>query len=459
MFIPSLKRSLKAFFLLYLDWKMLIVLILGFCGGLPLVLYSSTLAYWMAQEGVNLKTIGLFGLASFPASFKFIWAPLIDRLPIPFLTKLLGQRRAWLLVSQLLSIGSLYGMGLCHPSQGHLTILALLALLTALGAANQNVLILTYQVEGFSRKTYGATEAVCVLGYRIGLVVAGALPLYLSIFWSWQHIYQLMSLISLAGVVVTLFMKEPKRHLTAGQKNFERNKKLEKTFRQHPRWLAFLAWMHGAVICPLKVFIRHKGWVASLLIMLLYKAGDNMIGAMSNIFYNHQGYSATDIANAAKIFGMWSSVAGGILGGYIISRISIYKGLFFFGIIHSFSLFSYLLISFLGTNLSILYFVSGIEHFTGGLSLTALFSYQMLLSDPRYATTQLALLTSFSHMGRSLFAAPAGYLIEACGWEGFFLLTGILSMVVLPLVVWLGYYKNEWVRVQSPLSSQNQNEN
>lgn len=441
--MKSFYFSLKYFFDLYFDRKMFIVLVLGFSGGLPLLLYSSTLAYWMSQEGIQLQTIGLFSLVAFPASFKFVWAPLIDRLPLPYITKRMGQRRGWLLVFQLLSSLCIYGMSLCGPRQGHMIWLAILSIILAFAAANQNTLILTYQVEGFDRKVYGASEAICVFGYRMGLLAAGALAFYLSVSWSWSTIYQCMALLSLVGCVATFFMKESAHTIDSNQIEFEKIK--SRTLQtKYPQWMTLLNWLHGAVICPFKVFMNHKGWLISLVIILLYKVGDNMIGCMSNIFYKAQGYSPTDIANASKIFGMWSSIIGGIVGGYLISRMSIYKGLFYFGVIHSLSLFLFFIMAVNPKNLPLLYIASGIEHFTGGIHLTALFSYQMLLTDKRYAATQLALLTSFSHMGRAFFSTPSGYLIEHVGWEDFFLITALSSFIVLPFILFLGKYKKQW---------------
>lgn len=437
--------SMKDFLSLYFDRRMFIILVLGFCGGLPYLLYSSTLAYWMAQEGVDLKTIGLFGLASFPAAFKFMWAPLLDRLSIPFLSKRLGMRRSWLLVSQIVSTCALGAMSVCDPREGSLELLALCSVILSVGAASQNVMILTYQVERLGKIQYGAAEAVCVFGYRLGLLLAGAGALYFSMYLSWQHIYEMMAWVSIIGIITTLLIGEPQVLKDPLIQKFETIVFNEKELKLKSRTtLKLITWVYGAVICPFKVFMKHKGWVLSLGIMLFYKMGDHLIGSMTNIFYKDIGYSVSDIANASKIFAMWSSVVGGILGGYILTRITIYKALFYFGAMHAFTFFLYVIIANNPPDLFWLYLASGCENFTGGMGLTALFSYQLILADRSYATMQLALLTSFVNMGRSLFTAPAGYLVDALAWSGFFTLAAGLSFLVLPLVYFLGAYKKQW---------------
>jgi PAT family beta-lactamase induction signal transducer AmpG len=437
--------SLKSFMALYIDRRMLIILLLGFCGGLPYLLYSSTLSYWMAQEGIDLKTIGLFSLASFPAAFKFLWAPLMDRLKIPFLTQRLGLRRSWLFVSQILSTLALCLMSLCDPRQGDIELLALSSVLLSVGAASQNIMILTYQVERLGTYYYGAAEAVCVFGYRMGLLLGGAGALYLSVFMTWKEIYELMAWCSLIGIATTLAIQEPCASKDAQTVALEK-----KTFSPAElkfysrRLLSFLTWIHGAVICPFKVFMTHKGWAFSLGIMLLYKIGDHLIGSMTNIFYKDIGYSATDIANASKIFSMWAAIVGGIVGGYLLSRTSIYRALFLFGLLHACTFFLYIIIAYSPPNLFWLYLTCGCENFTGGMGLTALFSYQLMLANRTYATTQLALMTSFANMGRSLFAAPAGYLVSHLHWSGFYILAAILSFLVLPLIYYVAQLKQEW---------------
>jgi PAT family beta-lactamase induction signal transducer AmpG len=428
----------KELFSIYMNRSMLAILFLGFCGGLPYLLYSSTLAYWMAQEGVNIKTIGLFALATFPAAFKFLWAPFMGVIAIPWLSKKLGMRRSWLLLSQIVSSSALCAMSFCDPSGGDLTILAVCSVVLSIGAASQNVMILTYQVERLGRTQYGAGEATCVFGYRMGLLLAGAGALYMSTYIDWQTIYLIMTIVSMFGIITCIVIDEPSK--------IERNQMVVgDNFHQK-----VAAWFYEAVLCPFKAFAKNRLWFLSLMIMLLYKIGDHLSGRMVNIFYKEMGFSAADIANASKVFAMWSSIVGGVIGGYILSKISIYRSLLLFGAIHGLTFMLYVLISWSSVwgvdtnNLFFLYMASGCEHFTSGMALTALFSYQMLLSNKAYATTQLALFTSFANMGRSIFAAPAGYLVENLGWSMFFMLAAILSVVILPVIYYVGTVKERY---------------
>lgn len=413
----------QSFFQLYFRREMLGVLVLGIAGGLPLHLYHGTLAYWLAKEGISIQTIGLFSLATFPASLKFLWAPLMDRVPLPFLKNLMGQRRSWLLFSQLISTLALFFMATCSCEREGIFPLAIASCFLSFGAANQNVLILAYQVEAFNRQYYGPTESICVLGYRMGMLLAGAGAMHLSETFQWPSVYGIMAGLSLMGPIATLLVREPQEHVPL--LDFKKEMRSLKSFAK------------DAVLGPFQNFMAQPLWLASLFIIFLYKLGDNLIGSMLNIYYDDFGHSAADIANASKFFGMLASVAGGAVGGYFISRLEIYRALFLFGLIHGLALFFYNLVHLYPGHLGILYFVSGIEHFTGGLSLVALFSYQMCLSHKKYATTQLALLTSCSHMGRTLFSSFSGFMVDLLSWEVFFSFAGCMSLAILPLILWV----------------------
>jgi PAT family beta-lactamase induction signal transducer AmpG len=440
IFITILHQSVK----LYTEKRILIIGLLGFFSGLPLLLTASTLAFWLAQEGLDLTTIGLMSLTSLPYTLKFIWSPLVDRLHLPFITRRLGRRRGWLFLSQLLIVSMLLAISQVNPHQD-INKLVMLCVILSFAAATQKIVMLTYQVERLGINQYGAGEAAGIFGYRMGMLLAGAGALYLSTYFSWQNVYFLMAMISALGLVTILCISEPNFKKSAEAEWQEAN--IQKYLHTHPRltgWAAtLLSWLYGAVVCPFAEFIRRKGWWLSLLVLVLYKASDHLMGHMNNIFYAELGFSKVDIANAAKIFGMCASMTGGFVGGLMISRLGIFKSLFYGGMIHAVSLFAHLVLYSVGYHPLMLYLTVGVEHFTGGMRLTALFAYQMTLCHSSYAATQLALCTSLVTLGRTIFSAAAGYLVTLLGWPTFFICAAFLSIPGLVLIVSIARQQGE----------------
>lgn len=440
----------------YLDRRVWVIGLLGFSCGVPLLLTASTLAYWLKQEGLDLKTIGFMSLTALPYTTKFIWAPLVDRLRLPFLTKIFGRRRSWLFLSQITLMLAIFGMSQIQPHRD-LTSMAFLALIISFASATQDIVMLAYQVERLGKRQYGPGEAVGVFGYRMGMLLAGAGALYLATFMTWQEVYFFMAASVSIGLVTTLLCQEPTPIVSEEAKL--REQKAHEYLHSHPRlqgWKASaLSWLYSAVVCPVSDYIRKNGWFLSLLLMLLYKLGDNLIGNMTNIFYAEVGFSNIQIANASKIFGMWASIFGGFVGGMIVVRYGMLKSLFYCAAIHGVATLSYILLYYMGQDTATLYLSVALEHVTGGMRITALFAYQMTLVNPTYAATQLALLTSIVHLGRTLFAALSGWLVESLGWIHFFTLCTLATFPGLYLVFLLSRKSGEklWGKKQkSPCS-------
>lgn len=423
---------------LYGDRRVAVVFFMGFSCGIPLLLTASTLSIWLGQQGIQYRDIGFMALAALPYTFKFAWAPLVDRLEIPFFTSFLGRRRAWLLLSQLILIIAIFCLGQVDPKK-NLELVVLFSFIIAFASATQDIVMLVYQVERLRSSQYGAGEAAGIFGYRLGILLAGAGALYLAEFVSWEAVYSIMAAATGVGVVTTLVCEEP--HPLVTKESVEIEQGINHYLHQKPqlkKWQAnLLAWLYGAVICPFIDYMRQKGWFTILLVMFFYKLGDNMIGNMQNLFYVEIGFSKMEIANASKIFGMWSSIFGGFIGGIFVVRYGMIKSLFYMAALHGVAMMGYLILSYAGNNLALLYATVAIEDITGGMRLTALFAYQMTLCSPVYAATQLALLTSIVHLGRVLFSAPSGWIIEQIGWNNFFALSVLSNIPVLVLVWWL----------------------
>jgi PAT family beta-lactamase induction signal transducer AmpG len=416
----------------YQDRAVLMMTLLGFASGLPLLLTGSTLSFWLKQLGLSYTSIGLFSLATLPYSIKFLWAPLVDKMKIPYLSNKIGLRRSWLLTSQLFLCFSLLGLGSLDIIN-HLSTAVFLVMCIAFFSATQDIVMLAYQVERLGERQYGPAEGLGVLGYRLGMLMAGAGALYLNHSLDMSVVYILMGIILSIGMVTVFLIDEPKFE----RPTFSTYNKMSKATRNSSlarRIHCILQSFNYAAIAPFKDFMKREGWYYSLLIMFFYKIGDNFIGNMHTNFYAELGFSNIEIANATKIFGTWASVLGGLVGGIIVARQGIMKSLFYCGIIHAIAMLMYIIMYRSGHDNTILYVSVASENITGGMRLTALFSYQMRLCNKFHAATQLAILTSCVNMGRTFCASTSGWIIENLGWENLFWIS-IFSMVPVLFII------------------------
>jgi PAT family beta-lactamase induction signal transducer AmpG len=429
------KTLLNRYLGIYADHRVGIMALIGFSCGIPLFLTASTLSLWLKQLGFSNTMIGAFSLCALPYTIKFMWAPFVDRLRLPYLTRWLGRRRAWLLLSQVMLMLSIIAISLVNPLE-YLGVTIFLAVAIAFFSATQDVVMLAYEVERLGRNQYGAGSAGGIFGYRMGMVASGAGALYLAEYITWAQVYQIMAVLIGVGVITTLCIAEPDP--VVNPESLAREEKAHDYLIAHPRltgWQAkLLSWLYGAVICPFYDFVRNSFWITALLIMLFYKLGDNLIGNMSNIFFMDIGFSKSEIASASKVFGMANSILGGFIGGILIARLGIIPSLMINGLFHGAAIFLYVVMAQVGYSIEVLYFTIAIEHITSGMRTTALFAYQMSICSPMYAATQLALLTSIVHLGRTVTASCSGWLVDQLGWVTFFNLAGASTVVSLGLV-------------------------
>lgn len=353
-----------------------------------------------------------------PYSFKFVWAPFVDHFKIPYLTHWLGRRRSWILLSQLGLMICLMGLSQVDPAK-NLEFVALWGFGIAFFSATQDIVTMAYQVERLQSTQYGAGEASGIFGYRLGMLLSGAGALYMAEFISWENIYLIMAGCISIGIVTTLICQEP---------DVPTSETIYFT-RTSGRWFLHI------IVNPFFDFMQRRGWILTLLIMFFYKLGDNLIGNMHNLLYFELGFSKIEVANVSKIFGMWTSVFGGFVGGVMILRWGIIKSLFYAALIHGIAMLGYLIILYYGYNVWALYGTVALEDFTSGLRITALFAYQMTCCNFAHSATQMALLTSLVHLGRVICSAPSGLLVESFGWGPFFTLS-VLSNIPVLIMVW-----------------------
>lgn len=405
----------------YLERRLLIVFAMGFASGLPLALSAGTLAIWLTEAGVTLTAIGLFAAVGTPYSVKFLWAPLIDRVPLPVLGKLLGRRRSWMVLIQLLLMAAIAVLGLTRPAEAPYAT-ALAALAVAFLSASQDVVIDAYRIEILDPEQQGAGAAATQGGYRVGMILSGAGALYLvDSGLSWSAVYLVMAVLLIAGLVVALKAPEP---ATAPA----------------PRHKSFAAQLRDAVTSPFVEFFARNGVQTALLVLvfiLLYKLGDAFAGVMANPFYVKIGFSLSEIATVSKIFGVAATLAGVLLGGVAVARYGVLWSLFGCGILQMLSNLMFAAQAAIGPEVSFLVLTIGIENLSGGMGSAAFVAYLSLLCNTRYTGTQYALFSSFMAVGRTWLSASSGYVADQTDWVNFFIISTVIALPGLIMAVWM----------------------
>jgi PAT family beta-lactamase induction signal transducer AmpG len=422
----------------YADRRVLALLFFGFSSGLPLALTFGTLSLWLAEVGVSKTTIGLFALMGAPYTFKFLWAPLVDQMPIPYVTRRLGRRRGWAIVTQLALMVTIAALGATKPAV-HAGLTAVLALMVALWSATQDIVIDAYRVEILEERQFGAGAATIVLGYRIGMLVSGAGALYLATYVGWLVTYGLMAAFMTVGIVTVLLNPEPKVHKTgeSGEQEKRMIAYLEANRQPPAKRARALAWIHRSVISPFAEFVSRQGWLVILLFILLYKFGDALAGVMGNPFYVEIGFTKIQIASITKAFGLAATIIGGVIGGIIVNRMGILRSLFVCGILQMLSNLMFALLAMVGNNPGMLSLTIAIENLSGGMATAAFVAYLSSLCNVAYTATQYALLTSFMAFGRTLLSSSGGWLADQMGWPSFFIVTTGAALPGLLLLIWI----------------------
>jgi PAT family beta-lactamase induction signal transducer AmpG len=388
--------------------RMLICVFTGFSSGLPLYILISLLPAWLRSEGVDLKAIGLFSLISLPFTWKFIWAPLFDRYSLP-----MGRRRGWLIVTQIALLLSIPAFGFLHAQLDIWTI-AYLATIVAFFSASQDIVLDAYRREILPDIELGLGNVVHVNAYKIAGLVPGSLSLILADHLPWSSVFIITALFMLPGIVMTILVHEPL--LKAGA---------PKTLRQ-------------AVIEPFHEFIHRNGLNSALVILafiFLYKLGDSMATALATPFYLDMGFSKTEIGIIAKNAGLWSSVAGGILGGIWMIKLGIHRALWIFGAVQMVAILGFAWLALVGHNLFVLGAVIGFEAFGVGLGTAAFVAYIAKTTHPLYTATQFALFTSLAAVPRTVANAGTGYMVEQLGWFNFYILCFVLAIPGMLLLI------------------------
>jgi len=406
-------QNLLKLFKIYLNGKMLLMLVLGFASGMPLALTGSTLSAWLVTEGVDIQTIGLYSLVGLPYAFKFLWSPLMDRYVPPFL----GRRRGWMIVTQMALIASICTMGFFNPSSMPILI-ATIAVVIAFFSASQDIVLDAYRTEYLKPEERGAGSGMWIMGYRMAILVGGAVALILSDYLSWKTVYIIMGLVMSIGCFTTLIAPEP----------LKLNLGIEKI--TPPKTL------HDAVVLPLVEFFERPGVFEMLLFIIIYKLGDVAASQMTTPYIlQHIGFSRTELGAIYKGFGMAATIGGTLVGGAIMTKWDMKLSLFVFGILQGISTLIFIILEFTGRELWALSLVIGTENFCGGMGTAAYTALLMGLCNKNFTATQYALLSSLMAVSRYITGAPTGYLVDAVGWSTFFVICTALALPGLLLLI------------------------
>jgi len=386
---------------------MLVIFLMGFASGLPLLLTLSTLSWWLATVDVSKGQIGLFALVGLPYTLKFIWAPLTDAKPPP----LWKGRKGWLLTFQLGLIGSVVMLGYSNPSQ-NLVWTASAALLVAFFSASQDIAVDAYRIEILPKKEQALGAAITQFGYRFGLLYSGAGALFLSEFFTWDKVFLFMALGIGVGLVTTIFAP-----------SCDTKSKPTKTLKQ-------------MAVLPFLNFLNRHHWFLLLAFICVYKLGDAALGVMANPFYYEMGFSASQIAFASKTFGVGCTLLGIALGGIFASQIGVVRALLVVGIFQLLSNLFFAAQALLGDNFGFLLLTVAVENTSGGMGGAAFVAFLSRLARKPWVAAQYALLTSLMALARVVLSAPSGFVAEQFSWAVYFCLTTVAAVpgVVLVLV-------------------------
>lgn len=397
-------------------------MLLGFASGLPLALVGSALQGWFTVSGVDMVTIGFMGLVGQPYVYKWLWAPLFDRYALPWL----GRRRGWMLMTQVLLLLSLFLMAQFNPLS-HPWWLGTWALWIAILSSTQDIVVDAYRTDILEEKERGLGTASFILGYRVAVLVSGGIAFIMADHWGWAVTYRYMALLMGVGIVATLWSKEPRLECPGAP--------------SLPLWRALSA--------PFQVFWRRERALGFLLFIVIYKLGDAFAGSLTTTFLlRGVGFSLTDVGMITKTVGLASTLGGVFLGGVLLTRIRLFHGLVFFGLLQAASNLTLMTLAIVGKHYGLMVLAIGLENACAGMGTAAFLSLLMALCDRAYSASQYALFSALASAGRVFVGPLAGLMVSAMGWPSFFLWTFILS---LPGIVLLYGLRHSMEQINSSI--------
>ncbi|MBC7719740.1 MAG: AmpG family muropeptide MFS transporter [Chitinophagaceae bacterium] len=436
---PSPPTSWHTVISIYSEAATLRMLLLGFSAGLPLLLVFGTLSFWLREAGIDRTTIGYLSWVGLAYGFKWVWAPLVDRLPIPVLGRLLGRRRSWLLLSQLTIMAALIGLGMTDPRLA-LTPVIWCALAVAFGSATQDIALDAYRIESAATQKQAALAAAYQTGYRMAMIWAGAGALWIAARaevslvggvggvagyqpGAWQTAYWVMAASMLLGVATVLLSPEPPARAYTPARNAAE-------------------WLQSALVEPFADFLRRYGKQALLILALIaiYRISDVVMGIMANPFYVDMGYTKDEVAAVTKIYGVIMTLVGAFVGGGLAMRFGVMRVLMLGAVLSAASNLLFAWLATVGHDVNALVFVISADNLSSGIASAAFIAYLSSLTNVNYSATQYALFSSMMLLLPKFLAGYSGKYVDTFGYSHFFIATAVLGLPVLVLV-WLASKK------------------
>ena len=434
----------------YRQRRVLTLLFLGFSSGLPFLLVFGTLSYWLREAGIARSTIGFISWVALAYGFKWVWAPLVDRLPLPLLTAWLGRRRAWLLLTQLILVAAIAGMAVTDPKLD-LQRLVALALVVAFTSATQDIVIDAFRIETGDPRVQAAMASTYMIGYRLAMISASAGVLWLAD-WvdpdqagyhhvAWLVGYSAMAALMLVGVITTLVVREPPRPEKLGNAQERAGIDWLAARPGLPSWLLkFATWIWSAMISPFVDFLVRYRWQALLLLALIstYRISDIVLGVISNVFYVDLGFTKAEVANVTKVFGVIMTLLGTVVGGVLVNRLGVMRILFTGALLSAATNLLFAALAGMGNSLPALIVVVAMDNLSAGMATAAFVAYLSALTNVSYSATQYALFSSVMLLFPKFLGGFSGVMVDNMGYPAFFTLTAAIGLPVLLLValVW-----------------------
>ncbi|MGI4850380.1 MAG: AmpG family muropeptide MFS transporter [Janthinobacterium lividum] len=389
---------------IFKEKQILSIFFLGFSSGLPFLLTLATLHVWLSEGGASKTTIGLFVLITLPYSLKFLWAPFVDHLKIPYFTEKFGQRRSWMLISQFFVIISLLALGMTNP-HANIIFTALAGVMVAFASATQDITFEAYRVEILKSHELGMGAGASMLGYRMGMWVSGAGALYLASYFSWFVVYTFMACCVSIGMLTTLLSCEPVLSQDALKIKSISQTLLEKIKKSAAS------------------LFQRENWQIIVMYIIFYKVGDTILNVMTAPFLLETGFSKLEIAHVAKSFGIGAVILGGCIGSFTLTKKPLIDTLILCSLLQIFSCLMFALQAYVGYNLWMLFATIGIENLTCGIGTAAFIAYLSSLTRAPYTASHYALLSSIGSLARVSLSFFAGWSADHLEWVDFYLLT------------------------------------
>jgi len=426
--------------IIYRQPRVLAMLFLGFSAGLPLLLVFGTLSAWLAREGVDKSTIGHVSWVALLYGLKVFWSPLVDRLRLPVIGRIFGQRRSWMLIAQTGIICGLLAMAASNPVN-HLELLVYSALLVAFSSATQDISIDAWRIEAMPVEDQGAMAATYQIGYRIGMLLAGGGAFTLAHYYSWPLAYTVMAICMSIGIITTLIIPEPEHMIS--RETWKKEEKvihfLENSSHIHKPVRDVYAWIIGAVICPFTEFFSRNGRFALIILLFigLFRISDITMGIMANPLYVDVGFSDLDIGVVTKTVGPFITIAGALLGGTLVIRFGVFPVLLAGAILVVLTNLLFVAIALMPPNVMMLALVVGADNLSGGMAGSAFIAYLSGLTNKAYTATQYALFSSLMLLPAKFIGGFSGEVVDAQGYVFFFIYTATLGLPAILLILYL----------------------